>query len=91
MSQLDDPLDSVRDALREAIAKAEGQTALAALIGEDVKTGHIFYWLKAGSVPEKHCAVIEQATGVSRTRLCPHWRRVWPELIGRNPLEQQAA
>lgn len=81
MSQPDDPTDSVREALREAISNAGGQTALAALIGEDVKTGHIFYWLKAGSVPEKHCAVIEQAAGVSRKRLCPGWRRVWPELM----------
>lgn len=91
MSQLDNSIDSVREALREAIVKAGGQTALAALIGEDVKTGHIFYWLKAGSVPEKHCAVIEQGTGVSRTRLCPGWRRVWPELAHQLPLETRAA
>jgi DNA-binding transcriptional regulator YdaS (Cro superfamily) len=76
-----EPADVVREALREAIEKAGGQTALAAAIGEDVKTGHIFYWLKVGSVPEKHCAVIEGATGVSRKRLCPGWARVWPELV----------
>lgn len=88
MPQPNDTNDSVREALREAINKAGGQTALAALIGEDVKTGHIFYWLKAGAVPEKHCVVIEQATEVSRKRLCPGWRRLWPELM--DPSEQVA-
>lgn len=75
------PADSIRDALQEAIDKAGSQTALAEKIGADVKTGHIFYWLKVGSVPEKHCAIIEQATGVSRKRLCAGWARVWPELV----------
>lgn len=84
-----DTAEIVRAALREAIEKAGGQTALAAAIGDDVKTGHIFYWLKAGSVPEKHCAIIEQATSVSRKRLCPGWARVWPEL--RDPEEVAAA
>lgn len=72
--------EAVREALREAIANAGSQTALATAIGDETKTGHIFYWLKQGVVPEKHCAVIEQHTGVSRSRLCPWWRRVWPEL-----------
>jgi DNA-binding transcriptional regulator YdaS (Cro superfamily) len=76
----DDPTAEVRAALTEAIGKAGSQTALAEAIGEDVKTGHIYYWLKAGVVPERHCPVIEQATGVSRKRLCPSWQRVWPEL-----------
>lgn len=92
-----DPSDSVREALREAIEKATSQSALASAIGEDVKTGHIFYWLKAGAVPEKHCVVIEQATGVSRKRLCPGWRRLWPELaepgevLERRQAERRAA
>jgi DNA-binding transcriptional regulator YdaS (Cro superfamily) len=78
MSQ--DAVDGVRLALEEAIAKAGSQSALAKVIGEDVKTGHIYYWLKQGIVPDRHCVVIEQHTGVSRTRLCPSWRRLWPEL-----------
>lgn len=76
----DDLVVGVRNALQEAIEKAGSQTALAAVIGEGVKTGHLFYWLQRGAVPERHCPVIEQATGVSRKRLCPGWRRVWPEL-----------
>jgi DNA-binding transcriptional regulator YdaS (Cro superfamily) len=75
-----DPGADVRAALKEAIDKAGSQTALAGLIGEGVKTGHLYYWLQQGVVPERHCPVIEQATGVSRKRLCPSWQRVWPEL-----------
>lgn len=72
--------DTVREALAEAIEKAGTQSKLADAIGEDVKTGHIYYWLKVGAVPEKHCAAIEQHTGVSRKRLCQGWARVWPEI-----------
>ena len=81
--------ETVREALKEAIEKAGTQGALAAAIGEDVKTGHIFYWLKVGAIPEKHCAVIEQRTGVSRRRLCQGWARVWPELLDAD--QQQGA
>lgn len=75
-----DPTADVREALKEAIEKAGSQTALAGVIGEGVRTGHLFYWLQRGVVPERHCPVIEAATGVSRKRLCPKWTRVWPEL-----------
>lgn len=79
---MDDDRNQVAMALQEAIDAAGSQTALAALIGEEVKTGHIFYWLKRGFVPERHCPVIEKSTGVSRKRLCPWWERVWPDLVG---------
>ena len=83
-----DTAETVREALREAIAKAGSQTALATSIGDETKTGHIFYWLKQGVVPEKHCVVIEQATGVSRARLCPGWRRLWPDFQEKHPAQQ---
>lgn len=48
--------------LERAIAIVGSQTALASAIGGNVKTGHIFYWLKSGSVPAEHCPAIERAT-----------------------------
>lgn len=77
----DDPRGAVRAALLRAVEKAGTQQKLVELIGDSVERGHLSYWLKQGTVPEKHCAVIEQATGVSRRALCPAWRRVWPELL----------
>jgi DNA-binding transcriptional regulator YdaS (Cro superfamily) len=77
----DDARGAVRIALLRAIEKAGTQQKLVDLIGEGVERGHLSYWLKQGMVPEKHCAVIEQGTGVSRRALCPAWRRVWPELL----------
>ena len=52
-----------KDALETAIRVLGSQTAVAAAAGEDVRTGHIFYWLtKASEVPPRYCPGIEQAT-----------------------------
>lgn len=85
-----DPRAAVRAALERAIGTAGTQQKLVEQIGEGVERGHLSYWLKQGVVPEKHCAVIEQATGVSRRALCPGWRRVWPELDRHEPATQTA-
>ncbi len=40
-------------------------------------------WVKRGTVPAEHCALIEQATKgeVTRKELRPDdWQRIWPEL-----------
>lgn len=61
-----------KEALESAIKKAGSQTALAALIGEEIKTGHIYGWLQsAQGVPAKYCPTIERATGVRCEDLCP--------------------
>lgn len=60
-----------KKALERAIKKAGTQTALAVLIGGDVKTGHIYYWLKNGVVPAEHCPAIERGTGIRCEDLCP--------------------
>ena len=75
-----DPRDAVRAALLHAVDRAGSQQKLVDRIGEGVERGHLSYWLKQGVVPEKHCAAIEQGTGVRRRFLCPSWRRVWPEI-----------
>lgn len=52
-----------KDALLAAIRILGSQTALAAAAGDDVQTGHVFYWLnKAAEVPAKYCPGIERAT-----------------------------
>jgi hypothetical protein len=94
MSQNTIAAESVRNALAEAIAKTITQSALAERIGNGVRTGHIYYWIKQGVVPIEHCAVIEQETGVKRWLLRPDdWMRIWPELIGAegSPSEPAAA
>ena len=58
------------EALQAAIDKAGSQTALAALVGENIKTGHIYNWLRNG-VPARHCPTIERETGVRCEDLCP--------------------
>lgn len=58
------------DALKEAIAIAGGQTALAAKIGR--KQQNIWDWLhNSKRVPAEAVLPIEAATGVSRHRLRP--------------------
>jgi DNA-binding transcriptional regulator YdaS (Cro superfamily) len=49
-----------KEALEKAIDVATSQTALAAAIGGDVKTGHVYYWLKKGGVPAEYCPAIER-------------------------------
>jgi DNA-binding transcriptional regulator YdaS (Cro superfamily) len=61
------------NALERAIEIIGGQTALASALGDPIKQGHVWYWLKqkGGEVPAEHCLAIEQATGVSRHDLRP--------------------
>jgi DNA-binding transcriptional regulator YdaS (Cro superfamily) len=63
--------NAAREAIQEAIQIANGQTALARLVGGKTKQGHVYYWLKVGRVPPKQAQRIDKATGVSRKRLCP--------------------
>jgi DNA-binding transcriptional regulator YdaS (Cro superfamily) len=52
-----------REALEAAIRVLGSQRAVADAAGEDVETGHVYYWLnKAPEVPAKYCPGIEQAT-----------------------------
>jgi len=48
------------NALKNAVALAGGQTALARLIG--VKQAHVWNWLQTGRVPAERCIQIEKAT-----------------------------
>jgi DNA-binding transcriptional regulator YdaS (Cro superfamily) len=68
--------DAVRAALRDAIARADGPTALGRLIGKGQST--VQFWLKRGVVPAEHCPDIEHAVGVECERLAPHvnWWKV---------------
>lgn len=52
-----------RDALLKAINTVGTQTALAAAIGPEIKTGHVYHWLnESQKVPAQYCPSIEQAT-----------------------------
>lgn len=63
-----------QEALAKAILVLGSQTAVAAAAGEDVQTGHVFYWInKAAEVPAKYCPGIERATrekGADQTVFC---------------------
>lgn len=56
-------------ALREAIAKAGSQAALADKIG--VTQQAVSSWVQAGRVPPWQAIVIETVVGTPRWRLCP--------------------
>lgn len=56
-------------ALRKAIDRAGGQTALATLIGKT--QGHISKWLEREYVPAECVIPIERATGIPRHELRP--------------------
>jgi DNA-binding transcriptional regulator YdaS (Cro superfamily) len=71
-----------REALELAILRAGTQTALAAMIGENIKTGHIYGWLQNG-VPAKYAPTIERETGVRCEDLCPG--PDWAVLRAANP------
>lgn len=66
-----------QDALRKAIDVLGTQRAVAEAAGEDVETGHVYYWLnRAEEVPAKYCPGIEAATRSKGTpvyceQLCP--------------------
>ncbi len=69
------------EALTKAIGVIGSQRALAERCGV-VQTA-VAAWLKRGTVPPEHCALIEQATSgaVTRRELRPtDWHRIWPEL-----------
>lgn len=61
---------TAENALLEAIKKLNGKTALASKLG--IREQNINQWL-AGKrrIPPVRAAQIEEATGVSRTQLCP--------------------
>jgi DNA-binding transcriptional regulator YdaS (Cro superfamily) len=56
-------------ALKKAIEKAGGQTALAVAVGKT--QGHVSKWLERGHVPAEMVLPIERATGISRHDLRP--------------------
>jgi DNA-binding transcriptional regulator YdaS (Cro superfamily) len=53
---------SPREALEKAIKVLGSQTALAAAVGPDIKTGHVYHWLRAPEVPAVYCPAIERET-----------------------------
>lgn len=67
-----------REALAEAVRILGSQKAVAEAAGEDIKTGHVYYWLnEATEVPAKYCPGIEAATRAKGSevvfceQLCP--------------------
>jgi len=71
------------DALDRAIKAVGGVGKLAELtrVGQSVVSN----WRARNSVPPRHCALVEVATGgaVMRWHLRPDdWHCIWPELIG---------
>lgn len=73
-------------AIEEAVSIVGGQSALARLIGGDVKQAHVWYWLNTpgAKVPAEHCAAIEHATEGKITR-----EELRPDVFG--PLQQRPA
>lgn len=64
-------------ALKSAIAKAGGQSALARACG--VKQGHVWHWLnKSMRVPAEHALSVEAATGGTVTR-----HQLRPDIFGK--------
>jgi DNA-binding transcriptional regulator YdaS (Cro superfamily) len=76
-----------KDALQEAVAKAGSQTAFAAAIGPEIRTGHVYHWLKAGRLPVEHCPLVEAAFGVRCEDLRPDVK--W-ELLRAKPVATEA-
>jgi len=81
-------------ALSKAIKLVGSQRELAERCGV-VQTA-VAAWLKRGTVPPEHCALIEKATvgEVTRRELRPSdWRSIWPELADQpdvNGVDSQA-
>jgi len=65
------------EALLKAVEVLGSQKAVAAAAGENLATGHVYYWLtKAPEVPAQYCPGIERATRakgetVFCEQLCP--------------------
>lgn len=81
-----------REALQAAIRVLGSQSAVAAVAGPDVATGHVYHWInKAPEVPAKYCPSIERATReqgetIFCEQLCPSadWAAIRNE---RGPLD----
>ena len=81
-----------KSAIKRAVDKAGGQSALARLIGSGVKQQNVWHWVQTGVVPPKRCWAIEQATGVSRRALRPDdWHLLWPELVAQGSTQVSEA
>jgi DNA-binding transcriptional regulator YdaS (Cro superfamily) len=65
----EDTKEDPEGALRDAIARAGGQTALAELIGTNQQ--NISYWLKKGETSIKFVRAVELATTIPASRLRP--------------------
>lgn len=82
------------EALRAAINKAGSQSAFAEAMPGEIKTGHVYYWLKNG-LPADHCPHAERISGgeISVEMLAPdvRWTRVpdrkWPHPKGRPTID----
>ncbi|WP_024683911.1 YdaS family helix-turn-helix protein [Pseudomonas syringae] len=68
------PSQDMRNALLEAVEKANGQVAFAAALSSPqrlVSQQIVSYWIKRGMLPAELVLRSEQMTGVSRYRLRP--------------------
>lgn len=65
--------------LEKAIKACGSQSELARRIGSNVRTGHIYYWLRNG-VPAEHCIDIENAAEGRVTRY-----DLRPDVFGQQP------
>lgn len=75
--------DSPNQALRDAVAAAGGQSALARLIG--TSQAAVWKWVsRRKDLPAEHVLKVEEATGISRHRLRP-------DVYGPEPAEDAAA
>lgn len=78
--------------LEKAIRLAKGQTALANLIGKNVKQPHVWNWLHrdGGIVPPEH--VLPIAKGLE-WQITPHELRpdIYPHPLDGMPKQQEAA
>ena len=73
-SSIDKHKAGIEAALREAVEKAGGQSALADLIstpGLPVRQSNVSMWLTRQAVSAEYCPAIERATGVRCERLNP--------------------
>lgn len=69
---MEDTKEIIREALRLTINNAGSQASLAERLGENYSQQQISHWLKVGRIPAEHVLRIEEVSGVTRHRLCPH-------------------
>ena len=85
---------SPQEAVQAVIDKAGSQRAFAEAMPGDIKTGHVYYWLKNG-MPAEHCPHAERISGgaITAEMLAPDvkWHRVadrkWPHPAGRPTID----